>query len=424
MPDHTPVTRRDFLRTGAAAAAAAAAAPTVAAGQDPDAAATGKAKPFVLPRRKLGKTGVEVTILAQGAAFAINERHLNMMHDLGIRYIDTAKYYLKEASERAIADWFAKTGRRKDYFLVTKDVPKTPQEMVEAIDARLQVLKTDYLDLFFLHGFGDDDYFAPDPAKAVLADPEWAKAADKVRASGKCRFIGYSSHTRPIESRTAVIEATAKAGWIDAIMIAADPVSIRDNAAFNKALDACHQAGVGLVSMKECLGRGKTEDERLEELTARITPLFPTYKEKGLSIFTAVLSAMWTDQRFACVCSHMDNLEKLTENATACRDFKPLTGDELAAVDQLIRGSTRTFCVACDGSCRHAAGTTADLNTIARYVSYAEQEGRVFEARELLNKLPAEARDWSGADLAAATRACKCNLDFAGIVKRAQELLA
>ena len=128
MSKPSAVSRRDFLRTGAAAAAAAA-LPTVASAEDETAARA--ASPAVLPRRKLGRTGVEVTLLGQGAAFAINERHLNMMHSLGIRYIDTAKYYLKEASERAIGNWFAKTGHRKDYFLVTKDVPVTPDEMVE-----------------------------------------------------------------------------------------------------------------------------------------------------------------------------------------------------------------------------------------------------------------------------------------------------
>jgi hypothetical protein len=35
-----------------------------------------------------------------------------------------------------------------------------------------------------------------------------------------------------------------------------------------------------------------------------------------------------------------------------------------------------------------------------------------------------EARDCSGADLDAARQACKCHLDFANIVKRAEELLA
>ena len=422
MSQDAPVSRRHFLRTGAAAAAAAAALPAVSSAQE-DSAKKDDA-PVVLPRRKLGRTGVEVTILAQGAAFAINERHLNMMHSSGIRYIDTSKYYLQEASERAIGDWFAKTGHRKDYFLVTKDVPTSPDELVTMIDQRLVPLKTDYLDMFFLHALGDSDHYHGLEDTKWFTDKEWLAAVEKVRKSGKCRFFGFSTHTKPIEVRSAMLEAAAKGGWVDAIMVAADPVVLRDNAEFAKAVDACHQAGVGLVSMKECRGQGKTEEERHESLVKNMEGIFPTFKDKGLSPFTAVLSAMWTDQRFASVCSHMDNLEKLTENATACKNFKPLTTDELAAVDAMIRNSQRTYCVACDGSCRRAGGTEADLNTIARYVNYAEQDGRVYEACQLLAVMPPAARDWSGADLAAASKACKCRLDFPAIVKRAEELLA
>ena len=129
-------------------------------------------------------------------------------------------------------------------------------------------------------------------------------------------------------------------------------------------------------------------------------------------------------ERFASACSHMDNLEILHENATAAKNFKPLSKEELTAVDTMLRRSERTFCVACDGSCRRAGKTRANLNTVARYVSYAEEDGRVCEARELLTALPPEARDWSGADLAAASRACKCQLNFGRIVTRAEELLA
>ncbi len=418
MSHDDSVSRRGFLCAGAAAAAAAA-IPARAKGQDkPDlkekeAEPEPKVEPLVLPKRKLGKTGVEVTMLGQGAGFGENQRHLTIADTMGVRYLDTAKVYLQGASERTIAEWFGKNGRRKDYFLVTKDIPHTPEEMLSMVDDRLEALKTDYIDLFFLHALGDSDHYNGLEDAKWFADKEWIKAADKIRKSGKARFVGFSTHTDPIEVRIGMLNAAAKGGWVDAIMVGADPVVIRENADFNKALDACHSAGIGLVSMKEC----RTQGERIGEI-------FPSFKEKGLSPFTAVLSAMWTDERFASVCSHMKNLEELKENATACSKFKPLTKDELAAVCDMVRGSNQTFCNACDGSCRRAAGTNADLNAVARYVNYAEVDGRIYEARKLLTDLAPEARNWSGADLAAASHACKCKLDFASIVKRAEELMA
>ncbi|MGB2984244.1 MAG: aldo/keto reductase [Phycisphaerae bacterium] len=410
MNDDASVSRRDFFRSGAAAAAAVAALPVLAS--EKDEASEKDSAPVVLPKRKLGRTGVDVTILSQGAGYGTNLRHLNMMHSLGIRHIDTAKAYLKGASERTLAEWFEKTGHRKEYFLVTKDLPKTPDEFVKMVDERCDALKTDSIDLFMVHALGDTDYYSGLEDAKWFTDKEWVKAADTIRKSGKCRFLGFSTHTDPIEVRTGLLDAAAKGGWVDAIMVAADPTLIRENAEFNKALDACHKAGIGLISMKQ--GRG----------VEKIKDVFPTFEKKGLSTHTAVLSAMWTDERFACTCSHMKNFEELRENAIAAKNFKPLTKEELGAVDTMLREGERTFCVGCDGRCREAANTRAKLNTIARYVSYAEEDGRVYEARELLTALPPEARDWPGADVAAASRACKCNLDFARILERAEELLA
>ena len=85
MSEDARVSRRDFFRMGAAAAAVGAALPAMAS--DEDKPGGDDTKPLVLPRRKLGRTGVEVTILSQGAAFPIDTRHLNMMHSLGIRHI-------------------------------------------------------------------------------------------------------------------------------------------------------------------------------------------------------------------------------------------------------------------------------------------------------------------------------------------------
>jgi predicted aldo/keto reductase-like oxidoreductase len=395
---------------------AAAAAPALAADETPPPVSKPpetEPVPIVLPRRPLGRTGVEVTILAQGAAFAINERILNMMHALGIRYIDAAAAYMVGNAERIIGKWFHKTGLRQEYFLVDKDAPLTPEQMTVMIDKRLETLQSDYIDLFMLAPLGESEHYHGLEDARWFNDPKWTRAVEKIRKSGKVRFFGFSSHTSSIDVRTGLLNAAAKGGWVDALMVSADPTVLRSNAAFAKAVDACHKAGVGLVSMKQTRGG-----------PAAIKKIFPSFEEKGFNAYTAVLAAMWTDERFASVCSHMDTFDKLRENATACRNFKPLTADELASVETMLRGAERTYCLACDGRCRRAAGTRAELNTVARYVNYAEEDGRVFEARHLLVNMPPAARNWPGADLYAARNACKCHLDYPNIIKRAEELLA
>ena len=79
--------RRTFLQAGAAATAAAASLAPGASAQQATAKADATA---VLPKRKLGKTGVEVTLLEQGGVRNDTDRILRFSFARGIRLFDTA----------------------------------------------------------------------------------------------------------------------------------------------------------------------------------------------------------------------------------------------------------------------------------------------------------------------------------------------
>ena len=140
--------RRKFLQAGALATAAAASiAPGVGS-----AGTVRKARARTLPTRKLGKTGVEVTMLEQGAVRG-QDRILRQAFANGVRLFDTAKIY---GTEVLFKKWFEQAPEvRKQIFLVTKDMPRTPKDMLKMVDERLAALGTDYIDLYFIHGLGD-----------------------------------------------------------------------------------------------------------------------------------------------------------------------------------------------------------------------------------------------------------------------------
>jgi len=120
-----PVNRRDFLQTTAAATATATAALSAASTGVASAQEPAAKKAALRPKRVLGKTGVEVSMLNQGTWRAPDslDRLLRLGYAGGIRYIDTAKSY---GSEPGVAKWFEAmpAGTRKEYFLVTKDHPR------------------------------------------------------------------------------------------------------------------------------------------------------------------------------------------------------------------------------------------------------------------------------------------------------------
>jgi len=410
------VSRRDFVKAGVTAAAFAGLPATLAAQQpqdgDKDDAKPAKAKE-PLPTRVLGRTGAKVSILNMGSTQKIDNRLLTAMYDQGIRYIDTADCYSGGQAEKIIAEWMAKKGNRKDIFLVTKDHPKSPDQWVEMLDRRLEALKTDFIDLFFIHGLGPRRGDSGEDSEEVNRpkNKEWAAAVEKMKKSGKIRFAGFSSHAGfPV--RTELLNNAAAGGWVDALMVSYDPQTVRDNADFNKALDACHKAKIGLVSMKQMRG-------------VKDAPKFmPEFEKKGLTAYTAVLHAVWSDERIASICSNIPNLEILKENTAAARNFKPLDKKETAAVIGLYRQEGRRFCNACDGRCRRAAGTDAALNDIVRYLSYYEMDGCREEARRLFAAMSPEERDWRQADLQAASCACVSKLDFTSLLARAEQKLA
>ena len=117
------------------------------------------------------------------------------------------------------------------------------------LDERLATLGTDYVDLFFIHGLGDDHSL--DDAINFVKSQEFKETADAIRKSGKAKFIGFSTHHK---DRAQIIQAAAEGGIVDAIMLQYTPWLDKDSP-LNKALDACHKKGIGLISMKQIAGQ-------------------------------------------------------------------------------------------------------------------------------------------------------------------------
>jgi uncharacterized protein len=409
--DHRSGTdRRTFLQAGALATASAMSLTNRAKAQD-DAAKTA-----ALPRRKLGRTGVEITMLDQGAAGNGSvDRILRFAYASGVRTFDTAKVY---GTERYFKRWFEQMPEvRKEIFLITKDMPLVPGQMLKMVDERLEALGTDYIDLFFIHGFGD--YHTLDGAINLVKSKEFKEVADTIRKSGKARFIGFSSHNK---NRAQIIEAAAEGGIVDAIMIQYRPWLDKD-APLNRALDAAWKKEIGIISMKQIAGHrygDKPQGNILEDVVRRV----PVLKEKNLTPFQGLLHAIWTDERISSACVTMRNTDQIRQNSDAARRFEPLKEADIHQLRDATIAHGSTLCADCDGRCSLAAGTKAELGDLTRFLTYYQQHGDRAEARRLYAALPPEARDWSGADLEAARAACPNRLNFAKLMPEVERDLA
>ncbi len=402
-PQVSAVDRRAFLQASLAVTAATtglvAGAASIATAQDPK---PGEDKP-VLPKRMLGKTGVEVTLLNHGTVGepAGLARLLRSAYHEGVRYFDTAEGY--KNSEKVIGEWLtAMPEVRKSIFLATKSHVKTQSDMLKKLDQRLANLKTDYIDLLFFHGLETDQTDWP-------KSKELKETAEALKATGKVKFVGFSTHDAMI---TEQIQNAAEGGFIDVVMLKYTPWLDR-NAPLNKAIDACHAKNIGLVSMKQLAGQTQFTADHV-----------PSIKAKGLTPGQGLLQAIWTDERFSASCVTLRNTDQVLENADAARRFEPLKAAEILELRDAVLASNPTMCPGCDGRCSLAGGTKARLGDLARFLTYHEDGGMRRVARESYAELTAVARDWKDADLVAAREACHHKLDFSRLLPEVDRLLS
>jgi predicted aldo/keto reductase-like oxidoreductase len=408
--DRSQVDRREFLQAGATVAAAS--AMTLGAGSTSQAQAQDKAK-SVVPTRKLGKTGAEVSIINVGTGGwrgnASAPQLLRVAYANGIRYFDTANAY---GTEPAISNFFkAVPEAKKDTFIVTKDKVKSVKQLIPLLDKRLEALGVDSVDAYFLHGLGDD-HPELDTCLEILKSKEFKETADTIRKSGKAKFFGFSVHHPGLAE---MVTTAAEMGVVDMIMVKYNAFALKDHP-FNKALDAAHAKGIGLISMKQLMG----SEVMLKDMATKL----PSLKDKGLAPYEMLLHAIWTDERISSCCVSLKNVDQINEGVHAARNFQPLKTAELNEIHEFFLASNPTHCALCDGSCARAAGTDAALGDLTRFLAYHEHHGERAEARRQYGQLTDAAKNWKGADLAAARAACPTHLNFSELLPKVDEYLA
>ena len=186
-------------------------------------AAPPKTKAGDIPTTTLGRTGVQVQVIAQGGArmdlqpdVPSAAAYVRQVYELGLRYFDCARSYWNGRSEEAYG--LGLQGVRKDVFLTSKSAARTARDAERELETTLRLLKTDYLDLWQMHAIqGREDI------EAVLKPGGAMETFEAARKAGKCRFIGFTGHFDP-EAHAAMLKAYDK--W-DTVMM---PVHAADHA--------------------------------------------------------------------------------------------------------------------------------------------------------------------------------------------------
>ena len=155
--------------------------------------------PGEVPRRALGKTGLQVSALCFGGAhwgrIQDDAEAIRLLHaalDAGVNFLDNAWEYNGGRSEELMGK--ALQGKRQQVVLMTKVCSHGRDKKVamQQLEESLRRLKTDYLDLWQIHEvvYEDDPdrHFAPQGGTEALLE---------AKRQGKVRFIGFTGHKHP-----------------------------------------------------------------------------------------------------------------------------------------------------------------------------------------------------------------------------------
>jgi uncharacterized protein len=362
-----------------------------------------------MPTRILGKTGVPVPILTLGGIidWTTNQNLLRMAFNMGVTYWDTCDNYENGKSEIGIGQYFTKYPEdRKKVFLVTKISGTTePEGMTRILNESLERMKTDWVDVIFIHGLRSHDALTPE-VKA------WAEQKKK---EGKAKFFGYSAHI----TNSQMLMQTSTLGWIDAIMPTLNYRTIIDDD-INRGIEACAKANIGIVAMKVMgmdFGRGGGSQQ--EEL-----PVITSLMEKGLTMEQAKLKALWQDERIASCCVAMKNLTVLKDNVTAATDKKTLSSSDIRMLNRLAESTCNHYCHGC-GRCESIMGFESRIPDVLRYMMYFNSYGERDQARRQFRELPVNVRESLALiDYSPAERVCPNNIKIGEAMKEAVKILA
>ena len=263
---------------------------------------------MTLPKRTLGRTGAQVSILGLGGEGVLRtfgyEKEARAMVEAalaaGITYFESARAY--SGSEAYLGNIL--NGHRDRIFLTSKSHGRSREEAEEHLATTLRNLQTDHLDLWQVHDVRTrrdlEALSAPGGALTVF---RWAKE------EGYARFIGVTGHHDP-----AILRQALKLYDFDTVLLPVNPAEPHLQSFLPLAREALDQ-GLGVIGMK-VLARGLVTQLDLAPVR--------DYLHYALS------------QPVSLVVVGCDSPEHVQELAQAAREFQPMPPEDQRRLEEAV----------------------------------------------------------------------------------------
>jgi aryl-alcohol dehydrogenase-like predicted oxidoreductase len=228
----------------------------------------------MMERRKLGRTGVELSVIGFGGIIVRDvspedaDQYVAQAIERGINYFDVAPGY-GDAEERLGP---ALEPYRDQVFLACKTGQRSAGEAERELSRSLERIRTDHFDLYQFHAVS-----SVEQAEEILAPGGALECFVTARAQGLVRHIGFSAHCEAAALR--LLEAFP----FDTMLMPINLLCWRDGDFGRRACEAARDRGTGILALKALAKRPVREGEKKKWPKCWYVP-FDTLAEASLAL--------------------------------------------------------------------------------------------------------------------------------------------
>jgi predicted aldo/keto reductase-like oxidoreductase len=308
-----------------------------------------------------GKTGAKVSRLGMGCmrlpsyekdgkTVFDEEKGIALIHraiELGVNYFDTAPYYCDKLSE-VILGKALKGGKRDKVWVSTKNPIENDSgdDYEKRLENSIKSLQTDHIDFYHFWGISLDAFI-----NKVMAKDGPLERARKLKAQGLIRHISFSFHDHGAgEKEGDNLKEILKRGEgvLESVLCQYNLLDRNKEPGIAQA----HKMGLGTVIM------GPVGGGRLGAPSEVIQKLLPG---KVKSSAEMALRFVLANQNVNIALSGVSTIPQLEENAAVAGNTDPLSADELAQIESMMKENERLAGLYCTG-CKYCMPCPQGIN--------------------------------------------------------------
>jgi len=282
----------------------------------------------LLPLRKLGRTGEQITMLGVGGYHIGGsmsdkeaQRTIEAALEGGIRFFDTAESYQDGESEKRYGRYLTPK-YREDVFLMTKSTAPDAKTAREHLEGSLRRLNTDYVDLWQVHSLQSPQDVDNRIQNGVL------DVFREAKESGKARYIGFTGHHDP-HAHYHMLEET---DFFYTAQMPINPIDAASDLSFiKKVVPEVTKRNMGLLAMKT-LADGRFFASKKRVGWRSDDPVIPNH----IAVRDAIHFA-WS-MPISVLITGADNADMLREKIGLARDFAKLSVSDRQQIIDRVAG--------------------------------------------------------------------------------------